>query len=198
MSCIVLDSEDEQDGQSDSSDPSSHEYIDRRANKRRRLESSSLSGPRDCSIWSFLHASMRPYQSSDGCKELAMTLQDSRFRVDVPDSVNYGEALRHASSVVSRHLESKVQRYKIGYTHRPFTRFYREYEGSSYAKDYNFMVIISALPDTQAAGMMEASLIREFQVLRKLPGCANVKLGGDNIIGNPPGFVYIVLMELNG
>lgn len=57
------------------------------------------------------------------------------------------------------------------------------------------MLILAALPVIEVAGMLEAALIREFKALRKTPGIANVKGGGDNIVGHPPGFVYAVLMS---
>ena len=130
-----------------------------------------------------------------------MILSNDRFVVCLPspETINYGDALEHASTIISKHLDATTQRYKIGYTHLPLTRFYKDYQNGkpSYAKEHNHMIILAALSDIQAAGMMEASLIREFNVLRKLPGCANIKRGGDNIVGAPPGFVHIALMTLS-
>ena len=66
----------------------------------------------------------------------------------------------------------------------------------SYSKDFNYCVIIGVLPDLGSAGMLEASLIREFRILRNIKGCANIKKGGDNIVGQPPGFIYVVLQTV--
>ena len=57
--------------------------------------------------------------------------------------------------------------------------------------------MVGVLPDLGAAAMLEASLIREFKVVRDIKSCANVKKGGDNIVGSPPGFVYLVCMTLH-
>ena len=67
----------------------------------------------------------------------------------------------------------------------------------SYSKTFNYCIILAALPDLGSAGMLEASLIREFKSVRQVKGCDNVKKGGDNIVGQPPGFIYLVLMTLN-
>lgn len=79
----------------------------------------------------------------------------------------------------------------------PHTRFYKRFDGKpSYAAEYNFMVLLAVLPDICLAGMLEAALIHEFKTVRKKPGIANIKKGGDHIVGQPPGFVYVVLMDL--
>ena len=94
-------------------------------------------------------------------------------------------------------MEHKVQRFKIGYSHTPHTRFYRRYDGgASYADEYNYMVLLAGLPTICLAGMLESCLIHEFKNVRKTAGIANIKKGGDNIVGCPPGFVYVVLMDL--
>ena len=67
----------------------------------------------------------------------------------------------------------------------------------AYSRTYNYCVLVGVLPDLGAAAMLEASLIREFKVTRDIKSCANVKGGGDNIVGTPPGFVYLVCMSLS-
>ena len=66
-----------------------------------------------------------------------------------------------------------------------------------YSKIFNFCIILGVLPDLGSAGMLEASLIREFKRVRQFKGCDNIKKGGDHIVGQPPGFIYLVLMTLN-
>ena len=108
--CIVLEDE------SSDSDPSSHEYVP----KRRRLP---IGG-----IWDMVHSSLRPLQHSPGIKELINCQQDKRFNLNFAKSINAGDILDHAAGVVVHHMENQVQRFKIGYTHMPHSRFYKVFE----------------------------------------------------------------------
>ena len=66
-----------------------------------------------------------------------------------------------------------------------------------YSKTFNHCIILAVLPDLGSAGMLEAALIRECKTVRRISGCDNIKKGGDHIVGQPPGFVYCVLMTLS-
>ena len=74
-----------------------------------------------------LHHSLRNLQCTEGMNELQTASQDKRFRLDFSESSNAGIVLDHASQVIKRHLGSK-QRFKIGFTHKPHSRFYKRYE----------------------------------------------------------------------
>ena len=45
------------------------------------------------------------------------------------------------------------------------------------------MLLVAALPEVQAAGMLEAALVVKFTYLRRTPETTNIKKGGDNIVG---------------
>ena len=110
-SCVILS-----DDESAESDPSSHEYEPPK--KRMKFDG----------IWNLVHSSLRTMQCGPGMKELCQCMQDKRFRLDFANSINAGDILDHASGVILHHLGHQVQRYKIGYTHLPHSRFYNVFQ----------------------------------------------------------------------
>ena len=109
------------------------------------------------------------YQCSDAVSELEACMSDPKFRLDFAKSTNAGAITVHASAAILRHIGSKPQHYKIGFTKTPHSRFYKKYEGTlQYSKIYNFCIIVGVTEETSAAGMLEASLIHEFKRVRRV------------------------------
>jgi hypothetical protein len=80
-------------------------------------------------IWTLLHPSFRQLQCSPGIEELEKAASDPRFVLDFAMSTNSGKILAHAGDAILRHLlDWQTQRYKVGYTHQPHTRFYANYK----------------------------------------------------------------------
>ena len=63
-------------------------------------------------------------------------MSDPHFRLDFSTSINSGKIVEHAASTILRHIGAVTQRYKIGVTHLPYTRFYKKYKN----KDFCFLV----------------------------------------------------------
>ena len=74
-----------------------------------------------------LHPSLRYLEDTPGMKQLQTAMGDNHFRLDFATSINSGEVLAHAAGVVLKHLRDS-QRYKIGFTHLPYSRFYKVYQ----------------------------------------------------------------------
>ena len=118
------------DEESASSHSYSHEYVSRGERKRQRIDPDASS-----SIWSLLHPSLRFLQDTAGMQQLQEAMGDKRFRLDFAKSINAGEILAHAAGVVLSHLR-QIQRYKIGFTHLPHSRFYKVYQDVGLWKAY--------------------------------------------------------------
>jgi hypothetical protein len=114
--------------------------------------------------------------------------QDNVFRLDTAKSDNAGVALRHAEMVVKRHLSFQTQTFKVGYTHQPSARFFHPVYG--YSREFRRMIILCAYHEAGFVGMLEAALIRLFE---STVGCLNKARGGENLVGPPPYFCYVVL-----
>jgi hypothetical protein len=138
-------------------------------------------------------------------------MSDPHFRLDFSTAINSGKIVEHAASTILRHIGAVTQRYKIGVTHLPYTRFYKRYKNKdfcflarlqhgrwgfkgwvilaiimhggsigriqdtipqtyapSYADQWKYMILIGITESIETAGMLESSLIREFNVIRKV------------------------------
>ena len=110
--CVDLTTDDLSDSDEEaSSDPSSHEYERDSEYGRRRKR-----GKFDA-MWIML----RQFEGSPGLQELKSTVGNCAFEIDVALSTNYGAILSHAANVILKHT-IQPQRFKLGYTHRPYTR----------------------------------------------------------------------------
>ncbi|CAE7235723.1 unnamed protein product [Symbiodinium natans] len=95
-----------------------------------------------------------------------------------------GAVLQHALAVVGTYLARyEPMIYKFGWTHDPFWRWSNDLYG--YQRDvdsWSEMVILHVSHEAFGPAMLEASLINQFQgISTKLPGCRNVRQGGDTI-----------------
>ena len=121
---VVVLSDDEESG---SSHASSHEYTQRGTWAKRQR----FSDPDASSIWSMLHPNLRYLEDTPGMKQLQTAMGDDRFRFDFATSINAGDILAHAAGVVLNHLKYS-QRYKIGFTHLPHSRFYKVFQDTPF------------------------------------------------------------------
>ena len=101
--------------------------------------------------------------------------------------------LQHCIAIVAAVARCSL-RFKVGITTDPSHRFLNESYGYKPQTVYNQMIIIAILKSMEAAGFLEAALIREF---RDHPGCGNEAGGGEGSSTDASllGFVYVVRCE---
>ena len=105
-----------------------------------------------------------------------------------------GSILQHCCAVVDEIMSMGLTVFKFGITNDPHYRWSRP--GCGYCHDtdrFTQMVCLAQMQTAEGTGMLEASLIYFY---RTVPGCRNVALGGESIVGEGPIYIYIVFRTL--
>ena len=113
---------------------------------------------------------------------------------------NAGRVLQHAQQEIQHILDLGLTVFKIGATTNPEHRWSNARFGYCRDRDFHCMRVLACVQTGEGMAFLEASLISAF---KRVPGCRNEALGGDNVpmnstseAGTTKYYVYVVYRHL--